>query len=88
MSCFLLGKSVIAQETWNFYLMQIALSPQKIPERESGTPQPITPETEAYLRKTNNIFEQNKALPDHETLTPSSTALFNESWPSTLKSSR
>lgn len=58
------------------------MSPQRIPEKESGVQQAITPETEAYLRQTNNAFDPNKAMPDHATLSPS-TDRFDESWPST-----
>ena len=59
------------------------MSPQRIPEKESGDKQPITPETEAYLRQANYIYDTEKDLPNHPTPSPPSALKFDESWPST-----
>ena len=59
------------------------MSPQRIPEKESGAQQPITPETEAYLRQTDFRYNTEKGMPDHPTPSPPSTVKFDETWPST-----
>ena len=59
------------------------MSPQRIPEKESGAQQPITPETEAYLRQTDFRYNTEKGMPNHPTPSPPSTVKFDETWPST-----
>lgn len=63
------------------------MSPCRIPEKESGIKQPITPETEAYLRQTDYVYDTEHGMPTHPTPSPPSTAKFDESWPSTDKPS-
>ncbi|XP_067951732.1 uncharacterized protein [Watersipora subatra] len=58
------------------------MSPHRLPERESGTKQPITPETEAYIRQSEFKYDSGKNMPTHPTPSPPSTIKFDESWPS------
>jgi len=63
------------------------MSPRRLPEKESGTKQPVTPETEAYMRQTDYVYDTEKGLPNHPTPSPPSTLKFDESWPSSDKPS-
>ena len=63
------------------------MSPCRIPERESGDKQPITPETEAYLRQSDYTYDSDRVMPTRPTPSPPSTEKFDESWPSTDKPS-
>ena len=63
------------------------MSPCRIPERESGDKQPITPETEAYLRQSDYAYDSDRVMPTRPTPSPPSTEKFDESWPSTDKPS-
>ena len=63
------------------------MSPCRLPEKESGDKQPITPETVAYLRQNDYVFDTERVIPNHPTPSPPSTIKFDESWPSTEKQS-